>query len=286
MIPSWLAVRDWAFGPADGIRLAATRKAMAWVLLLYTLAWSRNAEEWLTPAGFHPSDGASLGLQVPVPLLGSISVWIFLGAYTLALLAVIFEVRPRAASVVVLLGLLYVSAADRLAMFSMNKLFVVIWAVMIAAPWFLDREGKPRLHSVWPIRILQATLMIEYFGAGLCKAIYGDYLGHSDVLWYQLQAEFMTDFAAWLVRNAPDGLLMAGQWATLSFELLAPVLFCVRRLRPIGFAWGLAMHLLITVTMYQVGYFSVQIACFYILYMDDATVHRMYGVLQKSRPNQ
>jgi hypothetical protein len=273
---------EWAFGPVDGIRLDVFRRAMAWSLLLYTLAWSRNAVEWLTPAGYHPSPEASLGLQMTVPLLGPVSVWVFLALYMASMAAVVFGVRPRLASVLVLVGVLYVSTADRLAAFSMNKLYIVVWAILVCTPWERSTEGAraPRLRSAWPLRILQGTLVIEYLGAGLCKAIYGDYLGHDDVLWYQLQLEFMTDTSAWMIRSLPDGFFPVSQWAALLFELLAPVLFIVRRLRPLAFAWGLAMHLLIGVTMYQVGYFALQIVGFYVLFVDDALLHRLAARLR------
>lgn len=278
------AALAWAFGPVDGIRLDVFRRAMAWSLLLYTLAWSRNAAEWLTPAGFHPSPEASLGLQMSIPLLGPVSVWVFLALYMATMLAVVFGVGARWASGLVLAGVLYVSTADRLAAFSMNKLFIVVWAILVCAPWQRGEDGALRLRSAWPLRILQGTLLLEYLGAGLCKAVHGDYLGHDDVLWYQLQLEFMTDTSAWMVRSLPDWFFTASQWAALSFELLAPVLFVVRRLRPLGFAWGLAMHLLIGVTMYQVGYFALQIVCFYVLFVDDAVLHSMARRLRGQAP--
>jgi hypothetical protein len=83
-----------------------------------------------------------------------------------------------------------------------------------------------------------------------------------------------------MIRSLPDGFFPVSQWAALLFELLAPVLFIVRRLRPLAFAWGLAMHLLIGVTMYQVGYFALQIVGFYVLFVDDALLHRLAARLR------
>lgn len=267
----------WWFGPGDAIRLDTFRRALALCLLLYVLAWARNAAEWLTPAGFHPSAEATRGLQRAVPLLGQTSVWLFLAVWIGAIGAVLAGIRPRQASAIVLLGIVYVSAADRLAAFSLNKLFIVAWAVLLAAPWVRDAAGGLALRSRWPLRVLQATLMLEYFGAGLCKLAHGDYGRHDDVLWYQLQLEFMTETAAWMIRALPDWFFSLSQWAALGFELAAPLLFLVRRLRPLAFAWGLAMHLLIAVTMYEVGYFSFQIVCFYALFVDERTLHAAWG---------
>lgn len=274
---------QWAFGPGDGIRLDLFRRAMAWTLLLYTLAWGRSAVEWLTPAGFHPSTEATQGFQLPVPLLGETSVWLVLGIYVAALGAVVLGYRPRLASVLVLMGLVYVSTADRLAMFSMNKTFMVTFALLVVAPLHRTPSGEWRLRSVWPVRVLQATLILLYLGAGLCKAVYGDYLEYDDVLWHQLQIEFMTDQSAWMVRNLPMWFFIVSQWAALGFELLAPVLFIVPRLRRLGFAWGITMHLLIGLTMYQVGYFALMVVCFYLLFADERFLH---GLRDRLRPAQ
>jgi hypothetical protein len=40
------------------------------------------------------------------------------------------------------------------------------------------------------------------------------------------------------------------------------------------------MHLLIGVTMYQVGYFALQIVGFYVLFVDDALLHRLAARLR------
>lgn len=44
----------------------------------------------------------------------------------------------------------------------------------------------------------------------------------------------------------------------LGFELLAPVLLGVRRLRPIGIGIGVGLHVVVAITMYQLIYFSLQ----------------------------
>lgn len=275
--------RDWALGPTDGLALDLTRRALAWALLLYTLAWGQNAIEWLTPAGFHPTPEVTRGLQMGTPLLGETTVWLFLAVYAGAIGCVILGIRPRVASVVVLMGLLYVSTADRLATFSMNKLFIAYFAVLACAPLARDERGEYQLRSVWPLRIMQATLILVYLGAGLCKAAYGDYFEHHDVLWYQLQLEFMTDLSAWMVRELPMWFFATSQWAALVFELCAPLLFIVPRLRPLGLAWGVAMHLLIGLTMYQVGYFAIQMICLYPLFVDPDLLRR---VRDRIRPRE
>jgi hypothetical protein len=272
---------EWALGPVPAIRLESFRWTFTLALLVYTLAWSLEAREWLTSASYHLSPAASGGLQLPVPLLGRAALPVFLILYIGSMVGILLDVRPRACAYVVFVGLLYVTTVDRLASFSMNKLALVAWLILLLAPW-PSREAKddpPQLRSAWPLRILQATLLLQYFGAGICK-LRGDWLSSSKVLWLQAQDIYMTELSAWMVREVPSGAWAAMQHGSLAFELLAPILFCVRRLRPLGFAWGLAMHLGIGLMMYRVGYFSLSVVAYYVLFADE---RRLLALRQRLR---
>lgn len=263
----------WALAPVPAIRLESFRWTLTLALLIYTLAWSLEAREWLTPAGFHISPAASHGLQLPIPLLRGGALPVFLILYIGSMVAILLDLRPRACSYVVFVGLLYVTTADRLAAFSMNKLALVSWLILLLAPWpkpsnESESDHPPELRSAWPLRILQATLLLQYVGAGICK-LRGDWLDSSKVLWLQAQDVYMTDLSAWMVRELPTGVWAGLQHGALAFELLAPILLCVRRLRPLGFAWGLAMHLGIGLMMYRVGYFSLSVVAYYVLFVDE-----------------
>ena len=263
----------WALAPTPAIRLESFRWTTTLALFIYTLAWSFDAREWLTPVGFHVSPAASYGLQLPVPLLSPAALPVFLIVYLGSMVAILLDLRPRACSYVVFAGLLYVTTADRLASFSMNKLALVSWLVLLLAPWpersrNETSEDPPQLRSAWPLRICQGTVLLQYFGAGICK-LRGDWLDSSNVLWLQAQDVYMTELSAWMVRVLPAWVWAGLQHGALAFELLAPILFCVRRLRPIAFAWGLAMHLGIGLMMYRVGYFSLSVVAYYVLFVDE-----------------
>jgi hypothetical protein len=282
---SWAArALTWALGPTPAIRLESFRWTTTLALLVYTLAWSLDAREWLTPAGFHLSPEISGNLQLSVPLLGPWTLPVFLVAYIGSMVAILLGIRPRAFSFVVFAGLLYVTTADRLASFSMNKLALVAWLVLLLAPWPASDSKQPdsaepaELRSAWPLRVLQATLLLQYFGAGICK-LRGDWLDGSQVLWSQAQDVYMTDLSAWMVRELPAWVWAGLQHGALAFELLAPILFCVRRLRPIAFVWGLAMHLGIGLMMYRVGYFSASVVAYYVLFVDEQRLLALRGRL-------
>ncbi len=278
-------------GPCSSARLRWFRKASALTLLLYTLTWSTAAGEWLTDAGYHLSAEASGGLQLPIPLLGRWGMVVFLTTYVGALLAVLFDARPRLASVVVFGCLFYATTVDRLAAFSMNKLALVAWLVLLLAPWPAEAVGTPdsegtdtpadgatapQLRSAWPIRVLQGTLILQYFGAGICK-LRGGWAGDHEVLWLQIQSIYMTDFAAWTVRSLPSPVWAGLHYGALAFELLAPLLFIVSRLRPLAFVWGLTMHLAIGLMMHRVGLFSLSVVAYYPLFVHEEQLRELYG---------
>jgi hypothetical protein len=257
---------EWLLGPVDAGRLSAFRFAATIALLIYTLSWALEADEWLTPVGYHMSARASDGLQLPIPLLGPITLVVFMLVYVGSMVAITLGWQARACSVLVFVGLVYVTIADRLSSFSMNKLGVVAWSILLLAPWPHARERE--LRSAWPLRILQATLLVQYVGAGICK-LRGGWLSNPEALWLQAQDVYMTQLAAWLVRELPMWAWASLQYGALAFELLAPLLLCIRRLRPLGFAWGLAMHLAIGLMMYRVGLFSLSVVAYYLLFVDE-----------------
>jgi hypothetical protein len=57
------------------------------------------------------------------------------------------------------------------------------------------------------------------------------------------------------------------QWTVLLFELEAPVLFCVKKLRPIAFLIGIGFHLMIALMMKDLIFFSAQMWTFYALFV-------------------
>ncbi len=95
----------------------------------------------------------------------------------------------------------------------------------------------------------------------------GDWLTHGDVLYTQVQGIFRTEVAAWMLRTLPVWAWTAMQWAALLFELEAPVLFTVRKLRPIAFVLGMGMHLMIALTMNHLIQFACVMWSFYALFI-------------------
>lgn len=254
--------------------LALFRQAFAWTMLIYFGAWALNAEEWLTARGYHPPLALDSINGPHLPLLppGALP---FVGVIVFAsLLAYIFGFARKVVVWVIVVAAIYALQVDPISAFTINRLFVLGFVILALAPdpepeseTDGDAPAKLMCQRAWPTRMLQLVLVSQYFASGLCKAYKGDWWGGEDVLWMQIQGFYMTDFAAWMVRTLPDWAWVGLQELTLWFELLAPLLFGVRKLRPLAFALGIGMHLIVALTMDQLIYFSLQMCCFYLLFL-------------------
>lgn len=269
------AAFDFIHGPVGATRLVVFRLLLAHALLIYMLFRWQESAEWLTSAGYHPAGAVVGGLQQPVPLLPAAALTPFGLAYFASIAALILGVRPRLTIWLVLAGTVYVTLADRLAAFTINKLFVASLALLaLAPPIEPDADDHLRTRSAWVLRALQLTFVLQMFGAGVCKVRFGDWIAHDDTLWHQVQLAFMTDLAAWMVRELPMWVWALLQHMALGFELAAPLLFLVPRLRPLGYVLGTGMLLVIATTMHSLVFFSLQLVCFFALFVDEDRLHR------------
>ncbi len=282
----WL--RFW-YAPIDAAPLMAFRQAFAWSMLIYFAAWSLNAEEWLTDAGYHPPIELDSVNGPRIPLMPRAALPIVGVVFFGSLLAYIFGFARRVTVWVILAGAIYALSVDPISAFTINRLFVIGWTILAIAPEPEQAQARPDaaaerasdgvgdasipsgdgilMQVAWPTRMLQVTLLAQYFGAGMCKAVNGDWWGGTDVLFLQVQGFYMTDAAAWMIRNFPHWTWTVQQELALWFELLAPVLLVLRRLRPVGFVLGIGLHLVVALTMHMLIYFSLQMITFYLLFL-------------------
>jgi hypothetical protein len=84
---------------------------------------------------------------------------------------------------------------------------------------------------------------------------------------------YRTDLTAWMLRNLPKWIWSLLQNGSLVFELTAPLLFGVRRTRPLAIFVGSAFHLGIAATMYMLILFSAQVMAFYALFFSEDLSH-------------
>jgi hypothetical protein len=225
-------------------------------------------EEWLTEAGFHltAAELASMGYPEPWPLLLPWQVAVLAGLMVTGGGLVLMNRWRRAGLIILFLCALYVQRADYMAAFTLNKLFVGIYALLAAAPgmWRDEKTGR-LMQSAVVLRVLQATLILQYAAAGLAK-LEGDWLTGHDILWTQVQGVYRTEAAAWALRNLPMWAWAVQQHVLLAFEVGAPVLFLVARLRPVAMLLGIGFHLVIALMMKDLVFFTLQMWTFYVLF--------------------
>jgi hypothetical protein len=264
-------------GPGDPIQLDFFRVALASSLLAYVVAWGCDAPEWLTSRGFHVTAAAAGSYQPVLPVLPPALLPVFAILYLGAIVALLVGWKVKAAAWLSLAGTAYVTFADPLTAFSLNRIYIVALAVLACAPLgtylSVDRAPAGPPPSVWPIRVLQATIIVQYFMAGVCKVLHGDWVDSPYVLLTQAMGYYRTDLAALFLRTLPPVAWGVMQYSALGFELLAPLLFGVRRLRPIAFLFGVGFQVLSALLMDRLVYFGLQLLAFYLFFIDERVLH-------------
>ncbi len=268
--------RFW-FEPTDSVRLDTFRRLFALGFLAYLPSWSLHSAEWLTSHGFHYTAETNLPARAdPWPLLPAWAVpWFWLGLVAVTA-ALVVGWRPRTFACLALSFAVYVQLADYLSEFTINKLYIVGFALLaVAPPVQRTGVGPPVSQSVWPVRILQITLLTLYSSSGVCKAIHGDWISQPDALSSFAQGIYRTEVAAFLLRVLPGFGWTALMYLTLAFELLAPVLFVFRKTRPLAIVFGLLLHAGIAVMFEGLVHFSLQMCIFYVLFVEAAHLHAL-----------
>lgn len=283
------AQMSW-FEAVHPVRLDTFQKVFALTFLAYTGFWFLNAYEWLTPYGFHyTAETQFYSLPTPLPPMPRFIVPVFGIVLFGSTISLVVGWKARVMVWVALGCAIYIQLVDMTSSnFTLNKLYIVIFTVLALAPparEFPSQSGKPSLlQSAWPIRIIQSTILIQYFTAGMCKILHGDWLTNPNVLWTQIQGIYQTDFAAFLVRLFPQWAWSTLMYSALIFEVTAPLFFLVKRLRPLGIAWALLFQTVIALTMEKLFFFSFQISSLFILFLDVNTLLFLRQWRNKNEP--
>lgn len=282
------AVLDWWFAPIRPARLRVFERVFAATFILYMGAWLHGAEEWLTTAGFHyPLDLSDRAYSIPLPPLPPAWLWPFVAVLIGAPLLVVLGIARRPALLVTTLCAFYVQRVDTYSAFTINKLYLVCFLLLLLAP--APREvavegGRAARQSAWPLRVIQATLIIQYGTAGICKVLHGDWLKRADILVGHSVGLYRTEAAAWLIDVLPHWAWVVQGVMALGFELLAPVLFIVKRLRPVAYVIGVGMHVVIALMMVDLIWFSLQMVTFYLVFVDGQRLERFEGWVVRALP--
>ncbi len=272
-------VLDFWFEPVPEARLKLFQRGFVLTFVIYIAAWAEFPYEWLTTYGYHLT-AATTSRAYPVPLT-PLPPWLlvpFLVGLFATSVAGVLAIGGRVTMILLVGFAYYVQMVDQPSSFTLNKLFVVYFtllAVQPSAKVFRDPSGaKRRYISAWPLRTIQAGLVLQYFTAGICKMAHGDWLKEADILLGHSVGLYRTEVAALVVEHLPHFAWIALSVGALAFEVGSPLLFLVKRIRPFGLVFGVVMHLSIAVLMVDLIYFSLQMIWFYVLFVDEAVVLR------------
>ena len=272
------------FQAVSPIRMLVFERIMVATFLYYMVERFSYAREWLTSYGFHiTAETRNWHHNDPFPLLTDNLILPFGILLFGSGIAVILGFHRRPMMWVLFACAVYVQNVDIISSFTLNKLYILSFLLLALTPLPGGLRIRPgqldQPVSAWPVRTLQATLLIQYFTAATCKMLHGDWLLYPDTLWTHVQGIYCTDAAAWLLRVLPKDSWAVQMYIALVFELVAAFLFMFGRTRMIGFIWGAGFHLMIALTMHQLLYFSLQLMTFYVLFLSDGFLRRAWKPL-------
>lgn len=274
----------FVFAPIRAERWIAFRFCFTLTYLYYQTDRFSAAREWLTEEGFHLNAATQFWyLPEPLPLMPPWMIPVFFLLVYLPGLLLLAGFWPRICSFILFLTAVYAQGVDQISAFTLNKFYIVFFLLMALAPGQAPGGFSGLLRSAWPIRVVQITLLIQYFTAGWCKIAHGPWLEDPDVLYTQVQGLYVTDMGAWMLRVLPPEAWSLLMYNALVFELFAPILFCMRRFVLPAMIWGGGFHLVIALTMKELIFFSLQMVSFYILFTPDEPIRRAMETVHRFR---
>lgn len=270
--------------------------SFAAAFLGWTITRAFSWRDWLTGEGFHLTEDELLSMGYPSPWqpMSPFQAWLFMTVVATGVLMLLAPVaegvpvrfwtrhRRKAGLWTLAFCALLFQKVDFMAAFTLNKLYIGGFFLLALSPGmrFCRNTGKLVLPVI-TIRVLQWTLVLQYFAAGLAK-MEGDWLRSNDVLWEHVQGVYRTSVAAWALQHMPRWVWSALQHLSLAFEVLAPLLFSIRFLRPAGIFIGICFHLMIALMMKDLIFFSAQMWTFYLLFVTSEQLRWARAWFQKS----
>jgi hypothetical protein len=275
---AWGGLLDLWFEPISPARLRIFEKTFAITFIYYVASWGLYAREWLTTDGFHfTPEVTSASYPPPMPPLPPEWLVPFMLLIFIAPTMVILGIRRRPALMLTWLCAIYIQLVEIAAAFTLNKLYIIFFLVLLLAPdpqkIRLKKDEEPQLRqTAWPVRIIQATLVIQYCSAGICKVVHGDWLKRVDILYGHSAGLYRNHLATWAIHNLPNWAWGVQGVIALCFEVFAPALFLIKKLRWVGIIVGVGMHIFIALLMKDLIFFSAQMITFYVLFLPDRFV--------------
>lgn len=252
--------------------------------------------ERLTDWWFHYTEVIRASRQVnPLPTMSYWMVPIFWFFVFSVLILYLFGRKQHYLIIIIFLISAYVQFVDQASAFTLNKYYTLFFLLAcFAVPYVEYEKDDTWVDNTWQkmipvrlVRIMQMTLLIQYFTAGSCKLLRGDRLIKQDILWSQIQWLYCTDIAARMLRNfsLEHWSWMENAW--LYFELLFPFFILLSFWRKLRFlkcfilmVW-IWFHVMIALTMKDLIDFSQQLIVMYILLLTTTEFEFLRSVVYR-----
>jgi uncharacterized membrane protein YphA (DoxX/SURF4 family) len=281
-------VRAWLAAPQPIERLALARILLPLVLLGFFSSRLIQADVFIGESGFHvprlDGDWRQPLYLAPLPPALAWAVAALTVASGLMLAVGLFT---RAAAAVFAFLLAYLALADRLEAFTVSKLGPTLVLALFFSPagarFSIDawrHRGKlphPTHVAGGAVRFYQLFLPVMYSGSGIAK-LRGDWLD-KQVLFTHLHDSYQTAAACFLAQRLPSPVWSLLQWATLAFEVGAPLWFALPRTRTPALVAGLLMHAFIGLAFGPVVWFALLMAALLVCaYAPEPLLRRAFAL--------
>ena len=264
-------ILDFWFADQDAIRVRAFEVILLICMVYYFSSYLMTPRYWLSDAGYHVSEGATLSHYLPPPVLVPESLLYFVvPAFYVCTFAYIFGYARRILAWVIFFISVYVQAMDQPTSFTINRMFIISFLLLALQPPERKADGKKWIEG-WIPRFFQATLLIQYGSAGICKMVSGNwivppikklFMGDStefmeflskdplylinivepDIVWSQSQGHYKNILSAYAVNYMPLPLWWVLAFSTIVFEFGAPFFFLWKRTRIPVVIFGVLFH--------------------------------------------
>lgn len=256
--------------PQPLARLAFLRIGVPLAILGYLSLRMGHAADWLSVEGFSVPFRGQYDWRQPfhLPPLPVWAAWSLCGVLALSGLSLCLGFGTRFSAGLFGACLLYITLADRLASFTVNKLGVVLIIALFFSPcgkaysldaWKVTAEEKPSFVTWGNVRFFQVLLVLMYAMTGVAKWK-GEWLTEPMLLWTHLHGSYQTSTSYLLARHLPMEAWPVLRWVVLGFELLAPLWFLLPWTRLPALLVGLGMHLFIGLMFGPVMWFALLMA--------------------------
>ena len=269
--PLLARARAIAFAPQAFVRLRFLRVSLPLAILGFLNSRILHAGEWLSTTGYQVPDLGHRDWRQPL-YLAPLPLWAAWGLCSvLALSGLLLSagVKPRISALLFALCLFYVTLADRLEAFTVNKLGSALALALFLVPTVWRDEAPDQGASgrvpadarvTWGnVRFFQLLVVILYCASGICKWK-GDWLVHPYVLWTHMQDSYQTTLAYHVAALMPRAAWKPLQYVVLGFEVLAPVWLLLPWTRLPALILGLGIHAFIGLCFGPVVWFAILMA--------------------------